>query len=62
MHIWNTAQQTSFVHLKSAFRDRRCVQDFRTNIIEQLVEADVTVLWVMRGREQICSVSEILKA
>ncbi|MCJ1432419.1 hypothetical protein MMC27_001775 [Xylographa pallens] len=62
MHTWNTAQQTSVVHFKSAFRDRHCVQDFRTNVIEQLVKAHIAVLWVIKGSEQISSVSEILKS
>lgn len=38
------------------------MRDFCTNVIEQLVKARTAVLWALRGKGQVYSVSEILKS
>jgi len=62
MQTWDTTQSSSSILLKAAFRDRHHIQDLCTNVIEQLTEAGIATLWVLKGKDQTSSVGEILKS
>ena len=49
---WNTSQLSSLITVRAPFRDRSYVRDFCTNTIEQLRNAGVAVLWVLKPIEQ----------
>lgn len=62
LHAWNTSQHSSLITLRATFKTRFYIRDFCTNVIEQLLNARIAVLWVLKPREQTYhSVSEVLK-
>ena len=63
LHAWNTSQHSSLITLRATFKNRFHIRDFCTNVIEQLLNAHIAVLWVLKPREQAhhC-VSEVLKS
>ena len=63
LNTWNTSQNSSLITLRATFRNRFYIRDFRTNVIEQLLNAHIAVLWVLKPRVQTYhSVSEVLKS
>ena len=63
LHAWNTTQHSSLITLRATVKNRFYIRDFCTNVIEQLLNARIAVLWVLKPREQTChSVSEVLKS
>ena len=63
LRAWNVSQQSSLITLRTPFKNRFYIRDFCTNIIEQLHNARIAVLWVLRPMEQTHhSAIEILKS
>ena len=59
---WNLSPASSTFMLKSTFRERLEVRDFCTNVIEQLVNARIATLWILRDRGQAYSLVEVLRS
>ena len=63
LHTWNGSQHSSLVTLRASFKNRFYIRDFCVNVIEQLHNARVAVLWVLKPREPTFhSAIEILKS
>ena len=63
LHAWNISQQSSLITLRAPFKNRFSIRDFCTNVIEQLHNARVAVLWALKPKEQIHhSATEIIKS
>lgn len=63
VHEWNVGRQSSSITIRAYFRNRFYIRDFCTNIIQQLRNADIAVLWIFKSKEQACfSVIEVLKS
>lgn len=50
IHAWNV--NSSLITLRAPFRNRFYIRDFCNNVIEQLRNAGIAVLWVLKPREQ----------
>lgn len=63
LHKWNVGQRSSSIILRANYRNRFYIRDFCTNIIQQLRNAGVAILWVLKPKEQVFhSVVEVLKS
>ena len=63
LHEWNVGRQSSSITIRAYFRNRFYIRDFCTNIIQQLRNADIAVLWILKSKEQACfSVIDVLKS
>ena len=63
LHAWNDSRTSSSITIRASFKNRPYIRDFCTNVIQQLRNAGVAVLWVLKSRNQICySIIEILKS
>lgn len=62
LHDWNSLPRSSMAVLNTSFKERLEVRNFCTNVIEQLVNTEVGVLWVLRDRDQKYSLKEVLKS
>lgn len=63
LHDWNVGRQSSSITIRAYFKNRFYIRDFCTNIIQQLRNAGIAVLWVLKSKEQACfSVVEVLKS
>ena len=63
LHAWNVSQHSSSITLRAPFKNRFYIRDFCANVIEQLHNARIAVLWVLKPMEQTYhSVTEILKS
>ena len=63
LHAWNVSQRSSSITLQAPFKNRFYIRDFCANVIEQLHNARIAVLWVLKPMEQIYhSATEILKS
>ena len=63
LHAWNVSQHSSSINLRAPFKNRFYLRDFCANVIEELHNARVAVLWVLKPMEQTYhSVAEILKS
>ena len=61
LQAWNTTQHSSLITLRATFKNRFYIRDLCTNVIDQLLNAHVAVLWVLKPRERAHhSVSEVL--
>ena len=63
LNAWNVSQYSSLITLRAPFKNRFYIRDFCANVIEQLHNARIAVLWVLKPREQTYhSATEILKS
>lgn len=63
LHAWNTSQSSSLITVQANFKTRFYTRDFCSSVIEQLLNARLAVLWVLKaGEDSHHSVSEILKS
>lgn len=63
LHEWNVGQRSSSITIRAYFKNRFYIRDFCTNIIQQLRNAGVAVVWVLKPMEQTyLSVVEVLKS
>lgn len=63
LHEWNAGQHSSSITIRAYIKNRFYIQDFCVNIIQQLRNAGIAVLWVLKPKEQAYfSVIEILKS
>ena len=62
LQAWSASTASSILLLKATFRERFEVRDFCTNVIQQLLTARVTTLWILRDRDQQYSLPEVLKS
>lgn len=49
LHAWDTSSHSSLMTLKATWSDRLYVRDFTANMIDQLSEAQVAVLWILKN-------------
>lgn len=59
LQSWNQSPSSA---LLAALRDRQLVQDFCTNIIEQLLKSRIAIFWVLKGKDETHSVIDALKS
>lgn len=59
---WNHSPESSTILLNSKIRDRNLVRGFCTEVVDYLVKAHTTVLWVFSDRCQHYSLLEALKS
>ncbi|KAL9044387.1 MAG: hypothetical protein Q9214_002470 [Letrouitia sp. 1 TL-2023] len=63
LHEWNVGQHSSSITIRAYFKNRFYIRDFCINIIQQLRNAGIAVLWVLKPKEQAYfSIIEILKS
>ena len=63
LHAWNASRRSSSITLRASLKNRSYIRDFCANVIEQLRNARVAVLWVLKPMEQTYHpVTEILKS
>lgn len=62
LQAWNQSSASSLMSIKVPFSSRRPVQDFCTNVIEQLCHAQIAVLWVLKSKDDTYSVPATLKS
>ena len=63
LHQWNTHQVSSAITVRANFKNRFYIQDFCTNVIQQLRNAGIAVLWVLKTKGQaFLPVTEVLKS
>ena len=63
LNTWNTGRTSSLISFRAAFKDRNPTRHTCVNIVQQLRDAGVAVLWVLRPREETkYSVVEVLKS
>ena len=63
IHAWNIGQHSSSITIRTSFKNRFYIRDFCTNIIQQLRNAGIPVLWVLKPKEQTYnSTIEVLKS
>ena len=63
LHAWNASLYSTIITLRAPFRNRFYLCDFCANVIEQLHNARVAVLWVLKLMEQTYYlIIEILKS
>ena len=63
LHEWNTGQGSSAITVRAYFKNRFYIQDFCTNIIQQLRNDGIAVLWVLKPKQQaFLPVTEVLKS
>lgn len=59
---WNQSPTSSFFILRVRIADRQSVQDFSTNVIQQLLQAGLASLWILRPRDETHSSIDALKS
>lgn len=59
---WNKSSASSAILIKAPFRDRLGLQDFCTSVIEELLTARFTMLWILRDRDKQYSFPEVIKS
>ena len=63
LHEWNVGQRSSSITIRACFKNRFYIRNFCTNIIQQLCNAGIAVLWVLKPKEQAYfSIIEVLKS
>jgi hypothetical protein len=62
LQLWNQSPSHSSVVLSSTFRDRLNVRDFYIGAIEQLLQAQVPVLWIIEQKDQKYNIFDVLKS
>ena len=63
LHAWNVSQHSSLITLRAPFKNRFYIRDFCANVIEQLHNTRIAVLWVLKPMEQTHhSVTEVFKS
>ena len=63
LHAWNVGQDSSSITVRASFKSRFFIRDFCTNIIQELRNSSIPVLWVLKPKERIYhSVVEVLKS
>ena len=63
LHQWNTHQGSSAITIRAYFKNRFYIQDFCTNIIQQLRNSGIAVLWLLKSKEHaFLPVTEVLKS
>ncbi|KAF2792275.1 hypothetical protein K505DRAFT_376150 [Melanomma pulvis-pyrius CBS 109.77] len=62
LHTWDTSNSTSLITLKATYHDRLNVGDFCTNMIEQLLQSRVAVLWILKSQGPPHTIFDILKS
>ena len=60
---WNISQHSSSITVRAPFKSRLYIHDFCANVIEQLRNSQVVVLWVLKPRNQTrYSLLDVLKS
>lgn len=59
---WNRSSDSLLVSVKVPISDRRSVQDFSVNVIEQLLRAKIANLWVLKPSDASHPIIAILKS
>lgn len=59
---WNRSSNSLLVTVKVPISDRRSVQDFSANVIEQLLRARIANLWVLKTSDESYPIIAILKS
>ncbi|KAJ5806407.1 uncharacterized protein N7503_004009 [Penicillium pulvis] len=59
---WNQSPTSSFFILRVRIADRQSVQDFSTNVIQQLLQAGLASLWILKPRDETHSSIDALKS
>lgn len=62
LRSWDQSASSSSLVLRASLRDRLNVRDFCTNVIEQLLNTQVTVLWILHQKNVDHNIFEILKS
>ena len=63
LHEWNVGRQSSSITIRACFKNRFYIRDFCTNVIQQLRNAGIAVLWIFKSKEHACfSVIDVLKS
>ena len=52
LQTWDKDYRSSLLMIRASFGNRFYLRDFSVNVIEQLRNAHVAVLWVLRGKDQ----------
>ena len=52
LQAWDTSRQSSSINLQAPFKTRLYCRDFCTNVIEQLRQSHITVIWILKPRDQ----------
>jgi hypothetical protein len=62
LQAWNESPISSLFLLKVRFADRQSAQDFCTNAIQQLLQAEIASLWILRPQNETHSYIDALKS
>jgi hypothetical protein len=62
LQAWDTAPVSSTITLKATFHDHLNVLEFSTSLIEQLIQSNVVVLWVLKAQGPSYTVFDVLKS
>lgn len=62
MQAWNQSSAPSLISIKVPFSSRHPVQDFCTNVIDQLLNARIAILWILKSKDDTQSVVAALKS
>ncbi|KAL2009477.1 hypothetical protein VTN00DRAFT_5284 [Thermoascus crustaceus] len=62
LQSWNQPPSSALLAVKVALRDRQLVQDFCTNIIEQLLKSRIAIFWVLKRKDETHSIIDALKS
>ena len=63
LHAWNVGQCSSSITIRASFKSRFFIRDFCTNIIQELRNSSIPVLWVLKPKERTYhTVIEVLKS
>lgn len=62
LQAWNKSPISSLFLLNVRIADRQSAQDFCTNAIQQLLQAGIASLWILRPRDESHSLTDALKS
>jgi hypothetical protein len=62
LQFWDRSPSHSSIVLSSTFRDRLNVRDFYIGAIEQLLQSQVPVLWIIEQKDQKYNIFDVLKS
>ena len=63
LHAWNVGQCSSSITIRASFKHRFFIRDFCTNIVQELRNSSIPVLWVLKPKERTYySVIDVLKS
>ncbi|KAL5392124.1 hypothetical protein DPSP01_000645 [Paraphaeosphaeria sporulosa] len=62
LQLWDQSLSHSSILLFSTFRDRLNVRDFYIGVIEQLLQSQVPVLWIIEQKDQKYNIFDVLKS